>query len=119
MRELVWLVGASAMSCLALGLLAGGGVGAEIVFGMAGPLAAVCASWIVIQRTHRTAPERVLPVMIAGFALKLVFFGVYVAVMVRVFGLRPVPFVVAFVSYLIALYAMQALFIRRLSVPAE
>ena len=31
------------------------------------------------------------------------------------FALRPVPFVVAFVTYFIALYAMQALFLKRLT----
>jgi hypothetical protein len=35
--------------------------------------------------------------------------------MVRLLGLEPVPFVAAFVSYFIALYAMQALFLRRLA----
>jgi hypothetical protein len=37
-----------------------------------------------------------------------------VAVMLGVLSLRPVPFTTAFVSYFIALYAMQALFFRRL-----
>jgi hypothetical protein len=53
--------------------------------------------------------------MIVGFAVKLVFFGVYVAVMLRVLALRPVPFVTAFTSYFIALYAMQAWFLKRLT----
>jgi len=82
---------------------------------MAGPLAAVCASWVAIKRTHRTAPERVMAVMIVWFALKFVFFGAYVAVMIRLLSLRTVPFIAVFVSYFIALYAMQALFIRRLT----
>jgi hypothetical protein len=40
---------------------------------------------------------------------------VYVAVMLKLLSLRPVPFVFAFTSYFIALYAMQALFLRRLT----
>jgi hypothetical protein len=35
--------------------------------------------------------------------------------MIRLLSLRTVPFMTAFVSYFIALYAMQALFIRRLT----
>jgi len=35
----------------------------------------------------------------------------------RVLSLRLEPFVIAFVSYFIALYAMQALFLRRLVTP--
>jgi hypothetical protein len=53
--------------------------------------------------------------MIVWFALKFVFFGVYLAVMLKLLSMRPVPFVGAFVSYFIALYAMQALFLRRLA----
>jgi len=34
--------------------------------------------------------------------------------MLGVLSFRPVPFMTAFVSYFIALYAMQALFFRRL-----
>jgi hypothetical protein len=36
--------------------------------------------------------------------------------MLRLLSLRPVPFVTAFVTYFIALYAMQALFLKRLTV---
>ena len=43
------------------------------------------------------------------------FFALYLTVMLKLLSLRPVPFVVAFVSYFIALYAMQALFLRRLT----
>ena len=42
------------------------------------------------------------------------FFGVYVTVVMRVLALRPAPFVMSFTSSFIALYAMEALFLRRL-----
>ena len=56
-----------------------------------------------VARTHAAAPERLTGVMMTGFALKMVFFGVYVVVMLRVLALRPVPFVVSFTGYFIAL----------------
>ena len=115
MREAAWMAGAAIASWLAISATGGDRVNPESPFGMAGPLAAVCASWLAVERTHRSAPERVMAVMIVWFALKFVFFGAYVAVMLRVLSLRPVPFVTAFVSYFIALYAMQALFLRRLT----
>ena len=114
MREAAWMAGAAIGSWLAVSALAGERVNPESLFGMIGPLVAVCASWIAMQRTHRVAPERMTAVMIVWFALKFVFFGAYVAVMLRLLSLRPAPFMVAFVSYFIALYAMQALFFRRL-----
>ena len=109
------MAGAAIGSWLVVTVIGGDRVNPETLFGMAGPLVAVCASWIATQRTHRSAPERVLAVMIVWFALKFVFFGLYVTVMLKLLSLRPVPFVVAFVSYFIALYAMQALFLKRLA----
>jgi hypothetical protein len=113
------MAGAATVSWLAVSAVWGDRVNPELFFGMAGPLVVVCASWIAAQRAHRTAPERVMAVMIVWFALKLVFFGAYVTVIVRVLSLRLEPFVIAFVSYFIALYAMQALFLRRLVMPVK
>jgi hypothetical protein len=119
MREAAWMAGAAIGSWLVIAATGGDRVNPESLFGMAGPLVAVCASWIATERIHRVAPERVLGAMIVGFALKFVFFGAYVAVMLRVLSLRPVPFMSAFVSFFIALYAMQALFLRRLVTSAK
>jgi hypothetical protein len=119
MKEVAWMAGAAIGSWLAVSAIGGDRVNPEGFFGMAGPLAVVCASWMALVRTHRSAPERVMAVMIVWFALTFVFFGAYVAVMVRLLGLDLVPFVTAFVSYFIALYAMQALFLRRLVTPVK
>jgi hypothetical protein len=75
-------------------------------------VASACVTWVAVQRTYRSAPERTDRRHDVGFAVKFVFFGVYVAVMLKLLSLRPVPFVFAFTSYFIALYAMQALFLR-------
>jgi hypothetical protein len=109
------MAGAAIGSWLVVSAAGGDRVNPESFFGMAGPLVAVCASWIAIRRTHDTAPERVMAVMIVWFALKFMFFGAYVAVMIRLLSLRTVPFITVFVSYFIGLYVMQALFLRRLT----
>jgi hypothetical protein len=109
------MAGAAIGSWLVISAAGGDRVNPESFFGMAGPLVAVCASWLALKRTHDTAPERVMAVMIVWFALKFVFVGAYVAVMIRLLSLRTVPFIAAFVSYFIGLYVMQALFLRRLT----
>ena len=115
MTPIAWMAGASLVSWFAVSAIAGDRVNPEALFGMVGPLVSACVAWIAMQRAHRAAPERLMAVMMVGFAAKLVFFGVYVAVMLRVLALRPVPFVTAFTSYFIALYAMQAWFLKRLT----
>jgi hypothetical protein len=60
--------------------------------------------------------------MVAAFAGKLVFFGVYVTIMLRVLAVRPLPFVVSFTTYFIALHLFEALCLQRLfagSAPAS
>src|SRR5688572_11323985 len=117
MTPIAWMAGASLVSWFAVSAIAGDRVNPEALFGMVGPLVSACVAWIAMQRAHRAAPERLMAVMMVGFAAKLVFFGVYVAVMLRVLALRPVPFVTVFTSYFIALYGMQALFLKRLTMP--
>lgn len=114
MRPLAWMVGASLASWLAVALALGGAAHPEVLFGMLGPLASAGVTWIAVERSHAAAPERLTGVLVTGLALKMLFFGLYVAVMLRVLMLRPVPFVVSFTSYFIALYVMEALFLRRL-----
>jgi hypothetical protein len=108
------MAGLSLACWVAVSAIGGERVNPEALYGMLGPLASACVAWVLMVRAHRAAPERLTVVMMAGFAVKLVFFGIYVAVMLRVLALRPVPFVTVFTSYFIALYAMQALFLKRL-----
>lgn len=115
MSPIAWMTGAGVMSWLAVTAIAGDRLNPEALFGMLAPLAGTCLSWLTVERTYKSAPERLTAVMIAGFTVKLVCFVVYVAVMLRVVSLRPVPFVVMFVTYFIVLYAMQALFLKRLT----
>jgi hypothetical protein len=111
------MVGASLASWLLI-RAARSDVEDETLFGMLGPLVSACVTWLAIEWAHRTAPQQVMAVMIGGFAVKMVFFGGYVALMLRGLELQAVPFVVSFTGYFIALYAMEALFLRRLTLDA-
>ena len=51
--------------------------------------------------------------MVVGLGAKAILFAAYVVLMVRVIGVRPVPFVLSFAGFFIALYAMEAYFLRR------
>jgi hypothetical protein len=118
------MAGMCAVAWLGVAALAPG-QNPEALFGMLGPLASAMATWIVVARTAAAAPERVTGVMVTGLAVKMVFFAVYVAGMLKGAGLRPVPFMVSFAGSFIALHAMEAMFLRRLfaemqrSLPSE
>ena len=114
MKTVAWMGGTSLLACVAAVGWFGTRMGAEIVLGMLAPLAVAIGTWVLIERTYRRAPERVTGLMAAGFGAKMVFFGVYVTVMLKGLALRPVPFVVSFTGYFLALHVMEAFALRRL-----
>jgi xanthosine utilization system XapX-like protein len=113
MKPLAWMAGLSVGSWLALTAVRSD-ANPEALLGMLGPLLAAGASWVAVERMHAAAPERVMSVMLTAFMAKMMFFGVFVAAMLRGLELRRTPFVVSFTVYFIALYAMEALFLKRL-----
>jgi hypothetical protein len=114
MRLVSWMAGASVVSAALIVAVGGVGYAPEVVFGMFGPLAETVTSWVVADQVYRRRPERLTAVMITAFAGKLVFFGAYVAVMLKVLALRPVPFMASFTGYFVALHLVEALALRRL-----
>jgi len=110
----LWMVGGSMASWFGVTVFLDRRTGFEVLCGMFGPLVAVTGSWIAAKRVYERNPVDLTAMMITAFAAKLVFFGGYVAVMLKVAGLRPIPFMVSFTSYFIALYFAEALFLRRL-----
>ena len=114
MTPIAWMAGLSMVSWAVITVAVTDSVNPELVWGMIGPLASAVVTWFLVARAHRASPERVTGVLVAGFAAKIVFFGLYLAAMLRVMDLRVVPFAVAFVGYVIALYVLEALFLKRL-----
>ena len=114
MKPLWWMIAASVLSWLIVAGVAGASANPEVLYGMLGPLAVAGVSWTVTETTYTSSPERLMAVMLKGLAIKAVFFGAYVAAMLRVVALRPTPFVASFTTYFIALHLMEALFMRRL-----
>jgi hypothetical protein len=108
------MVTASVGSVLLLVVLSRRDTRPDVVLGMIAPLAATSVSWVLTERTYKRNPERLTALMMSGFAAKMVFFGAYVAVMLKVLRLQPVPFVASFTGYFIALYLVEALLMRRL-----
>ena len=82
---------------------------------MLGPLAIATADVGAGGADVPAKPGALTALMVAAFAGKLVFFGAYVAVMLRrAVGCGPMPFVASFTGYFIALHLIEALYLRRL-----
>jgi hypothetical protein len=114
MKAALWMAAAAVGSALAVVAVAGRQTAREVSLGLLAPLLATAASWVITERTYRADPVRLTGLMTAGFAAKMVFFGAYVAAMLKLVGLAPVAFVASFTAYFIALYLTEALLMRRL-----
>ena len=114
MKPVAWMVAASGAAWVLVTVLLGNRANPEAAWGIAGPLVSAIVSWMAYVGANKAAPERLTRVMITAFALKLIFFSVYVAVAMRVLDLRAAPFVMSFASAFIALHAMGAFSLRRL-----
>ena len=115
MTAVMWMAACCAATSAAIVALVPAAVRVEWMCGMIGPFAAVAVSWLVIDRASRRGAAGVSAVLLKAFAVKFLFFGLYVAVMIRGVGLQPVPFVTSFALYFIALYAAEAWLLQRLS----
>jgi len=108
------MVGASVGSWLVVAALVQPAARVAVLVGLVGPLIAAALSWPVAERTFKHRPDRLTRVMTVAFASKMVFLGGYVAGALRGLSLSPVPFVVSFTSYFIALHLAEALLLKRL-----
>ena len=111
---IVWMVAGSLVSGLALWVAFGPVAVPELGWGMLGPLASAVISWLILERTQRSAPERLTNVMIMSFGVKVLLFGLYLVVMLKVLAVRPMPFMLSFAGYYIALHVVEAVFLKRL-----
>jgi hypothetical protein len=114
MKPAWWMVGAAIGSWLGLAAVPGIDSDREVLFGMIAPLMGALATWVLVARTYARRPEQLTPLMVVAFGGKLVFFGAYVTVMLGVLSLRPLPFVISFTAYFIALHLFEALCLQRL-----
>ena len=114
MRPAWWMVGLAVLTWLVVAALPGVERDREVLFGMLGPLAAAVGTWVLVARTYPSRPEHLTSLMMVAFGVKLVFFGAYVAVMLKVLALEPVPVVVSFTIYFIALHVFEAVCLHRL-----
>lgn len=114
MTTVAWMAGAGLVTWLAATLGFGPQVATATLCGMAGPLVVAVVSWLLAEQAYRRDPVSLTGLMMTGFVAKMVFFGVYVAVVIKGLSQPAVPFAVTFTGSFIALHLIEALALRRL-----
>ena len=114
MKPLWWMAGVSIVSWLVIAAIPGLDSDRDVLFGMLAPLAGAAATWILVARTYASEPALLTGRMVAAFAAKLLFFGVYVTLMLKALSVQALPFVISFTAYFIGLHLFEALCLQRL-----
>jgi hypothetical protein len=118
MKVGLWMLAGSALSSFGIVAFFGDEATPDlrpaVWLGMLGPLAAALCSIAVMERTVREHPERLMAVMIGAFAAKVLFFGGYIALVVKAIEVQTVPFAISFTGYFVALHIVEAWRLRRL-----
>lgn len=114
MTPVAWMAGAALVSWLAATLGFGAQTGMATFYGMVGPLLVAIVSWVLAEQVWRRDPTSLTKLMMSGFVAKMVFFGAYVAVVIKGLSQPAVPFAVSFTGSFIALHVIEALALRRL-----
>jgi hypothetical protein len=110
----MWWMGAAALaSSAAVAAAPGVESDREVLLGALAPLAGAMLTAVLVARTWAARPEALTPLMIGAFGVKLVFFGAYVTVVLKVLAVRPLPFVISFTAYFIGLHLAEALWLQR------
>jgi hypothetical protein len=113
-----WMLAGSALSCFGIGAFLGDEAQPDlrpsVWLGMLGPLAATLCAMVAATRAYRRDPVSLTGLLIKAFVAKMVFFGGYVALVVKSGWVQPVPFAVSFVSYFVVLHMIEAFRLRRL-----
>jgi hypothetical protein len=114
MKPVATMVGAGLIAWSAATVGFGAGTIAATFYGMAAPLAVAIVTWRMAEQTYRRDPAALTGLMMTGFVGKMVFFGAYVAVVIKVLAQPSLPFAVSFTGSFIALHLIEALALRRL-----
>ena len=118
MRLSAALAAACVLTCGAAAAVAPQAAAAAFL-GMGAPLVVGLATIRLVERTVHADVTRLTARMAAAFAVKLVFYAVYVSVVIGLLRVEPVPFTLSFTFYFVALQIAEALYFRTLLVNAS
>ena len=86
----------------------------SVFFGVLGPFCAVAGTWLLVERAAKQNPGALTSLLMTGFVVKMALFAAYVVAVVRFGGVDWTAFALSFGASFIALYAVEAVLLRRL-----
>ncbi len=109
MKPAVYITAACVVSYGSVAMLFAPDAALELLLGMAMPLVLTLGTMALVDRTIARDPGGLTAFMVRAFGTKLALVGGYVAVVLGLTTLDPVPFVASFVVYFIGLHLTEAI----------
>ncbi|HSW39303.1 MAG TPA: hypothetical protein VLL97_07415 [Acidobacteriota bacterium] len=114
MKLFRWMLAGSIISAFVLIAALGTELRNEIMFGMLGPLLSALVSWVFMIRQQQIDPHGMTRLLIKAFAVKVIFFAIYITVLISSNLVQTVPFALCFAGYYLCLHLVEALGLHRL-----
>ncbi|MDP6533249.1 MAG: hypothetical protein QF845_03350 [Candidatus Marinimicrobia bacterium] len=86
----------------------------DIFFGWLGPAAAGTGSTLFLLQAAKKGQRAVTKSIQNGFIIKMVYYGVYITAVFKLYGFEPVPFMCSFLGFFLVLHTLEAIIIKDL-----
>ena len=91
----------------------------ELFLGWFGPVLAGFITMYLVIQAAKIDPYSVTKTLTKGFALKMVFYGLYIIIFFKLYSFKPIPFLCSFSGIYLGLHALEAVIIKDLSKPGR
>jgi flagellar biosynthesis component FlhA len=108
------LVAVCVTSCGLIATLVTPDAVAAAFMGMLAPLIVGVATIVMVERTTRNEPRALTSRMTIAFLAKMLFYAAYVSVVLALVTTTPIPFMVSFTVYFVALQFTEAVYFKTL-----
>ena len=86
----------------------------EIFLGLVGPVLVGFITIFFMIKYSNSRAIRFNRILVRGFAIKFIFYGVFIITIFTVYSFKPVPFMCSFTSSFIGLHLMEAIVLKKI-----
>ena len=86
----------------------------EIFLGLVGPVLVGFITIFFMIKYSNSRAIRFNKMLVRGFAIKFIFYGVFIITIFTVYSFKPVPFMCSFTSSFIGLHLMEAIVLKKI-----
>ena len=86
----------------------------EIFLGLFAPILVGYGTIFFMENHSNEGMIRFNRMLIKGFALKFIFYGLYILVIFTVYSFNPIPFMCSFIPSFIGLHMMEAIILKKI-----